>query len=112
MRSSRGVGGGIRPGMTIVFGARPAGRYDVAEVGYLQLGQKPTEQLEAGEGGYVIADGRGVRHTRSGDTVLDPEHRDVALLPRYPDITSMVFAGLYPTNAQQFEELRDPLAKL
>jgi len=110
--SIRVVDGAIRPGMTIVFGAHPADRYDVAEVGYLQLGQKPTEQLEAGEVGYVIANVRGVRDTRSGDTVLDAEHRDVALLPGYRDINSMVFAGLYPTNAEQFEELRDALAKL
>src|SRR5258708_15362117 len=110
--SIRVVAGAIRPGMTIVFGAHPADRYDVAEVGYLQLGQKPTEQLEAGEVGYVIANVRGVRDTRSGDTVLDAEHRDVALLPGYRDINSMVFAGLYPTNAEQFEELRDALAKL
>jgi GTP-binding protein LepA len=110
--SIRVVDGAIRPGMTIVFGAHPADRYDVAEVGYLQLGQKPAEQLEAGEVGYVIANVRGVRDTRSGDTVLDAEHRDVALLPGYRDIKSMVFAGLYPTNAEQFEELRDALAKL
>jgi len=44
--------------------------------------------------------------------VLDAEHRDVELLPGYRDIKSMVFAGLYPTDAGQFEELRDALAKL
>src|SRR2546425_10676616 len=75
-------------------------------------GHKPTEQLEAGEVGYFVANIRGVRETRPGDTVLDAEHRDVALLPGYHDIKSMVFAGLYPTNAEQFEELRDALAKL
>jgi len=47
-----------------------------------------------------------------GDTVLDAEHRDVALLPGYREIQSMVFAGLYPTNPEQYEELRDSLAKL
>src|SRR5204862_7079111 len=55
---------------------------------------------------------RGVRDTRSGDTVFEADHRDVPLLPGYRDIKSMVFAGLYPTNAEQFEELRDALAKL
>src|SRR3989441_4174365 len=44
-------------------------------------GHKPTEQLEAGEVGYFVANVRGVRETRPGDTVLDAEHRDVALLP-------------------------------
>src|SRR6266853_1296485 len=75
-------------------------------------GTNVPEQLEAGEVGYFVANVRGVRDTRSGDTVLDADHRDVPLLPGYRDIMSMVFAGLYPTNAEQFEELRDALAKL
>jgi GTP-binding protein LepA len=110
--SIRVVDGTIRPGMKIAFGAHPEDLYDVDEVGYLQLGHKPTEQLEAGEVGYVVANVRGVRETRPGDTVLDAEHRTVPLLPGYRDIKSMVFAGLYPTEPNQFEELRDALAKL
>jgi GTP-binding protein LepA len=110
--SIRVVDGTIRPGMKIAFGAHKDDLYEVDEVGYLQLGHKPTEQLEAGEVGYFVANVRGVRETRPGDTVLDAEHRDVALLPGYRDIKSMVFAGLYPTEPNQFEELRDALAKL
>jgi GTP-binding protein LepA len=110
--SIRVVDGAIRPGMKIVFGAHKDDVYDVDEVGYLQLGHKPTEQLEAGEVGYFVANVRGVRETRPGDTVLDAAHRERPLLPGYRDVQSMVFAGLYPTNAEQFEELRDALAKL
>jgi GTP-binding protein LepA len=110
--SIRVVDGVIRPGMQIAFGAHPDDVYEVAEVGYLQLGHKPAEQLEAGEVGYVVANVRGVRDTRAGDTVLDAAHRDVPLLPGYREVKPMVFAGLYPTNAEQFEELRDALAKL
>ena len=110
--SIRVVDGVIRPGIKIAFGAHRDDLYEVDEVGYLQLGHKPTEQLEAGEVGYFVANVRGVRETRPGDTVLDAEHRDVALLPGYRDIKSMVFAGLYPTEPNQFEELRDALAKL
>jgi GTP-binding protein LepA len=110
--SIRVADGTIRPGMKIAFGAHKDDIYEVDEVGYLQLGHKPTEQLEAGEVGYVVANVRGVRETRPGDTVLDADHRDVPLLPGYRDIMSMVFAGLYPTNAEQFEELRDALGKL
>jgi len=110
--SIRVVDGVIRPGIKIAFGAHRDDLYEVDEVGYLQLGHKPTEQLEAGEVGYFVANVRGVRETRPGDTVLDGEHRDVALLPGYRDIKSMVFAGLYPTEPNQFEELRDALAKL
>ncbi len=110
--SIRVADGVIRPSMKIAFGAHKDDVYEVDEVGYLQLGHKPTEQLEAGEVGYFVANIRGVRETRPGDTVLDAEHRDVALLPGYRDIKSMVFAGLYPTEPNQFEELRDALAKL
>src|SRR6266487_4180768 len=110
--SIRVVDGVLRKGMKIAFGAHKDDSYDVDEVGYLQLDRKPAEQLEAGEVGYFVANVRGVRETRPGDTVLDAAHRDVPLLPGYRDIKSMVFAGLYPTNAEQFEELRDALAKL
>src|SRR5256884_443071 len=110
--SIRVVDGTIRPGMKIAFGAHKDDVYEVDEVGYLQLGHKPTEQLAAGEVGYFVANVRGVRETRPGDSVFDAEHRDVALLPGYRDIKSMGFAGLYPTEPNQFEELRDALAKL
>src|SRR3989442_10258785 len=110
--SIRVVDGIIKPGMKVAFGAHRDDVYEVDEVGYLQLGPKPTEQLEAGEVGYLVANVRGVREIRPGDTVLDAEHREMALLPGYRDIQSMVFAGLYPTNAEQYEELRDALAKL
>ncbi len=110
--SIRVVDGVLTPGMKIAFGAHTADLYEVDEVGYLQLGHKPTELLEAGEVGYFVANIRGVRETQPGDTVFDAEHRDVALLPGYREVKSMVFAGLYPTNAEQFEELRDALAKL
>jgi GTP-binding protein LepA len=110
--SVRVVDGVMHPGMKIAFGAHKDDNYEVDEVGYLQLGHKPAERLEAGEVGYFIANVRGVRDTRPGDTVFDAEHRDLELLPGYRDITSMVFAGLYPTNTEQYEELRDALAKL
>ena len=110
--SIRVVDGVIRQGMKIAFGAHKDDTYDAAEVGYLQLGHKPAEQLEAGEVGYFVANVRGVKDTRPGDTVLDAEQRDVPLLPGYRDIQSMVYAGLYPTNAEQYEELRDALEKL
>ncbi|HEX4600911.1 MAG TPA: translation elongation factor 4 [Gemmatimonadales bacterium] len=110
--SIRVVDGVLRPGMKIAFGSHRDDLYEVDEVGYLQLGHKPTEELAAGEVGYFVANVRGVRDTRPGDTVFDAEHRALPLLPGYRDIKSMVFAGLYPTNAEQFEELRDALAKL
>ena len=110
--SIRVVDGVLRPGMHITFGSHKEDVFDVAEVGYLQLGHKATEQLEAGEVGYFIANVRGVRDTRVGDTVFEAEKPEVALLPGYREAQPMVFAGVYPTNAEQFEDLRDALGKL
>jgi GTP-binding protein LepA len=109
--SIRVVDGSIRKGMRIAFGAHAGDEYEVDEVGYLQLTRKPADALEAGEVGYVVANVRGVEETRAGDTVLDAE-RPAMPLPGYRAIKPMVFAGLYPTDAGQYEELRDALAKL
>jgi GTP-binding protein LepA len=103
--------GAVRKGTRIFFGSHPDHAYEVAEVGYLQLTQHPTDVLEAGEVGYVVANVRGVDETRAGDTVLDAQ-RPAPVLPGYREIKPMVFAGLYPTDANQYEELRDALAKL
>ena len=83
-------------------------------MGYLQLGPaaRPTRST-AGEVGYVVANVRDVqRHARRRH---DPRRRPTApreLLPGYRDVKSMVFAGLYPTDAEQYEDLRDALEKL
>src|SRR4029077_6619612 len=67
---------------------------------------------EAGEVGYFHANLRGVRDCRVGDTVLDAANPAKELLPGYRDVKSMVFAGLYPTDSDQYEGLRDALEKL
>jgi GTP-binding protein LepA len=107
----RVVDGEIRPGMWITFGANTS-RYEVAEVGYLQLRQVKSEKLSAGEVGYVVANVRSVRETRVGDTIFDADRRATQPLPGYKEVHSMVFAGIYPTDTSQYEQLRDALAKL
>src|SRR3989442_4554439 len=74
--SIRVVDGTIRPGMKIAFGAHKEDLYEVDEVGYLQLGHKPTEQLEAGEVGDFVANVRGVPETRPAGNAFDAEHPD------------------------------------
>jgi GTP-binding protein LepA len=110
--SIRVVDGAIEKGTEIAFGAHPEDRYEVAEVGYLQLGQRVTDQLEAGEVGYVVANVRGVQETRVGDTVLDANRPATKMLPGYREVHPMVFAGLYPTDTAQYEDLRDALDRL
>ncbi|MEP6744706.1 MAG: translation elongation factor 4, partial [Gemmatimonadota bacterium] len=110
--SIRVVDGVIKPKMKIAFGAHPEDVYTVDEVGYLSMGQKPATKLEAGEVGYVVANLRGVGDTRAGDTIFDADRRAAELLPGYRNVMPMVFAGLYPTDAAQYEQLRDALEKL
>jgi GTP-binding protein LepA len=110
--SIRVVDGVLRAGMEIAFGAHPDDVFHVDEVGYLALGQRPAHQLEAGEVGYVVASLRGVRDARVGDTIFDAHDRATELLPGYRDVKSMVFAGVYPTDSEQYESLRDALEKL
>jgi GTP-binding protein LepA len=109
--SVRVVDGVLKPGMKIRFGASGE-EYDVAEVGYRRLQQIPTDALSAGEVGYVVANVRHVKETRVGDTVFDADHPVGEPLPGYKDVRSMVFAGIYPTDTTQYENLRDALGKL
>ena len=109
--SVRVVDGELRAGMKIKFSA-VGEMYDVEEVGYHQLRQIKTDALRPGEVGYVIANVRHVKETRVGDTVLDATRPDVEPLPGYQDVHSMVFAGIYPTDTTQYENLRDALDKL
>jgi GTP-binding protein LepA len=108
----RVVDGAIRPGTRMQFGSHREDVYEVDEVGYLALGQHRCDELEAGEVGYVVASLRGVRDARVGDTILDAADAAVELLPGYREVKSMVFAGVYPTSTDQYEDLRDALEKL
>ena len=110
--SIRVVDGVLKPGMRIAFGAHPDDKYPVDEVGYMQIVPKETPQLEAGEVGFFVASLREVRDARVGDTVLDADNPAAELLPGYREVKSMVFAGVYPTDSEQYESLRDALEKL
>jgi GTP-binding protein LepA len=107
----RVVDGVLRPGMRITFGANDA-VYPVDEVGYQRLGRFKVPELLPGEVGYLLAGIKRVGDTRVGDTILDADNRATELLPGYREIKPMVFAGLYPSESNQYEELRDALEKL
>jgi GTP-binding protein LepA len=109
--SVRVVDGTVRPGTSITFGNVDR-RYEVTEVGYLRLGRVPQPELAPGEVGYVVAAIKEVADTRVGDTVLDADRRASELLPGYREARAMVFAGLYPTSSDDYEDLRDALQRL
>jgi GTP-binding protein LepA len=109
--SVRVVDGVLKKGTKITFGASES-VYEVDEVGYNQLRQVTTDALGPGEVGYVVASVRSVSETRAGDTIFDASNRASEPLPGYQEVRSFVFAGMYPTDTQQYETLRDALEKL
>lgn len=109
--SVRVVDGTLQPGMKITFGNVNAS-YEVTEVGSMRLGRVPAKALTPGEVGYVVAAIKAVGDTRVGDTILDADNPSTELLPGYQEARPMVFAGLYPTDTDDYENLRDALERL
>jgi GTP-binding protein LepA len=109
--SVRVIDGSLRAGMQITFGNVDRS-YEVTEVGHMRLGRRPQSELTPGEVGYVVAAIKGVSDTRVGDTILDARRRADELLPGYQEARPMVFAGLYPTASDDYEDLRDALERL
>ena len=107
----RVVDGKLTSGQRIGFGATRA-EYEADEVGYMRLGYQATGELRTGEVGYLTAQIKKISDTKVGDTVLDAADRATELLPGYQEAQSVVFAGLYPSDSDRFEELRDALERL
>jgi GTP-binding protein LepA len=78
----------------------------------MRLGRVPAKALTPGEVGYVVAAIKAVGDTRVGDTILDADNPSTELLPGYQEARPMVFAGLYPTDTDDYENLRDALERL
>lgn len=85
--------------------------YEAEEVGVLRLNKIRTGSLKAGEVGYVIGGIKDVHDTKVGDTITVSKMGAEHPLPGYKEIKPMVYSGLYPTNTEQYEELRDALDK-
>ena len=90
----------------------PDREFEVQEVGYLRLKQVPARKLSAGEVGYLVASIKDISHTKVGDTIFTGEKKNVKRLPGFRDIKPMVFAGIYPATAENYEELRNALDRL
>ena len=87
--------------------------FDLDEIGVLSPGQVPVDELHAGEVGYLAAAIKSVEDARVGDTVANAKSLpEDGPLPGYSEATPMVFCGLFPTDADQFEDLRAALDKL
>ncbi|RMH66686.1 MAG: elongation factor 4 [Cyanobacteria bacterium J003] len=86
--------------------------YEIDELGVLAPNQKPVESLHAGEVGYLAAAIKAVGDARVGDTITLAQNPAKDALPGYAEAKPMVFCGLFPTDADQFEDLREALEKL
>lgn len=86
--------------------------YEAEEVGVLEMKRTRTGELSAGNVGYLIAGVKDVHDTKVGDTVTHVAAPASGPLPGYKDVKPMVFSGMYPTNAEDFEDLRGALEKL
>jgi len=106
----RVMDGCIKPGDSIQM-MHTGKKFEVLKVGIMRIKASPREKLSAGEVGYIIANIKNVRDSRVGDTII---HTDsvVEPLPGFKKAKQMVFAGIFPVESNQFEALKDALAKL
>jgi GTP-binding protein LepA len=107
----RVVDGLLREGDRICF-FRNGKQFEAEEVGVLEMKRLRTGELDAGNVGYLIAGVKDVHDTRVGDTVTNASAPAPEPLPGYKDVKPMVFSGVYPTNAEEFENLRSAIEKL
>ena len=87
-------------------------RFEPVELGVFDPVMRPTEQLSAGEVGYIATGLKSVQECRVGDTITLAVKGAELPLPGYQTVKPMVFAGLYPTNNENYADLRDALDKL
>ena len=86
--------------------------FQVEDVGILEMQRKRVGSLSAGDVGYIIANVKDVHDTKVGDTITLVDNPASEPLPGYKEAKPMVFSGLYPSNSDNFGELRDALDKL
>jgi GTP-binding protein LepA len=87
-------------------------RFEAEELGFFSPGRSPTPTLDAGEVGYVVTGLKDVSRLRVGDTLTSARGGAAEPLPGYKDVKPTVFSGLYPTESDDYPELRDALEKL
>ena len=107
----RVVDGVLKPGSHAKFFAHN-NEYDVSEVGHFVLNQVKAKELRSGDVGYVLASVRDVEHVRPGDTLTTKENPATEALHGYKQMQPMVFSGLYPSDSDDYEQLRTALDKL
>ncbi len=86
--------------------------YLADEVGVLKLGMMPKESLSAGNVGYVITGIKNAKEVKVGDTITTVANASARSIKGFEEVKPMVFAGIFPVNTDEFEELRECMEKL
>jgi GTP-binding protein LepA len=107
----RVVDGSLRKGQQIRFMAAGTAHL-VDRVGAFRPKIEPMAELTAGEIGFITAQIKDISETRVGDTITDARRPAAAALPGFKEVQPVVFCGLFPADAADFEKLRDSLSKL
>ncbi|NER09961.1 GTP-binding protein LepA [Muriicola jejuensis] len=107
----RVINGQISKGQKIKFVATGKNYY-ADEVGTLKLTQLPRPTIKAGDVGYLITGIKDAREVKVGDTITDADNPTKNPIEGFEDVKPMVFAGIYPVDTEDFEELRSSMEKL
>ncbi|MEZ5070182.1 MAG: translation elongation factor 4 [Bacteroidales bacterium] len=86
--------------------------YDADEIGVLKLGTEPRNELSAGDVGYIISGIKTSREVKVGDTITHRDRPCSKAISGFEDVKPMVFAGIYPVDADDYEDLRASIEKL
>jgi GTP-binding protein LepA len=105
------VNGEIRKGDKVKFVATEK-QYLADEVGTLKLNQLPKDVIKTGDVGYIISGIKEAREVKVGDTITHVERPCESGIQGFEEVKPMVFAGIYPVDTEDYEELRESMAKL
>jgi len=86
--------------------------YDADEVGILKLALEPKKEVRAGDVGYIITGIKNAKEVKVGDTITNALTPTKEIIKGFQEVKPMVFAGIFPVNTDEFEELRDCMDKL
>jgi GTP-binding protein LepA len=103
--------GTIRKGDKVKFVATGK-EYFADEVGILRLQKEPRQQIECGDVGYIISGIKVAKDVKVGDTITTVANPTKEIIKGFEDVKPMVFAGIYPVDTSEFEELREAMEKL
>ena len=103
--------GEIRKGQKIKFMAT-GNEYFADEVGTLKLNQVPKEVISTGDVGYLISGIKEAKEVKVGDTLTDAKNPTTNMIQGFEDVKPMVFAGIYPVDTEDYEDLRASMEKL